>query len=149
MVTLRQATSNDFDFLYLLHATTMRDYVDATWGWVEEWQQEYFARKFDPQSRQIIQVDNQDAGVIIVEQRSDELYIALIEIMPAFQRRGIGSMLICNNIEKAHALGLPLSLHVLKNNVPARRLYERLGFAIFREEDHRYKMICSPRAQEK
>ena len=32
-----------------------------------------FARKFDPDSRQIIQIDGRDAGVIAVEQRDEEL----------------------------------------------------------------------------
>jgi len=30
---LRPATPDDFDFLYLLHVETMKEYVDQTWGW--------------------------------------------------------------------------------------------------------------------
>lgn len=140
--SLRQATGDDYTFLYELHAATMREYVEATWGWQEEWQQEYFARKFDPQSRQIIQIENEDAGVIVVEERDEELYIALIEISPLFQGHGVGSSIIRQLINTAHSDGLPLTLHVLKSNDPARLLYERLGFTIAQDEDIRYKMIC-------
>jgi ribosomal protein S18 acetylase RimI-like enzyme len=142
--SLRQATYDDYEFLYELHAATMREYVEATWGWQEAWQQEYFARKFDPDVRQIIQIDDQDAGVIVIEERDEELFISLIEIDPKFQNRGVGSILIQRYIDAAHDSGQPVTLHVLKSNRPARRLYERLGFAVIAEEKYRYKMACSP-----
>jgi ribosomal protein S18 acetylase RimI-like enzyme len=142
MYSLRQATQDDYDFLYQLHVAAMREYVEATWGWQEEWQQEYFARKFDPQIHRIIEIDDQNAGVIALEQRVEELYIALIEILPAFQRRGVGTSIVRHLINTAHSDGLPVILHVLKTNAPARRLYERLGFSIVEEEGVRYKMIC-------
>ena len=88
MHSLRQATHDDYDFLYQLHVVAMREYIEVTWGWQDQWQHEYFSRKFDPNNRQIIQIDGCDAGVIIVEQRAQELYIALIEILPSFQRCG-------------------------------------------------------------
>jgi ribosomal protein S18 acetylase RimI-like enzyme len=142
--SLRQATYADYDFLYQLHAATMQEYVEATWGWQDAWQQEYFARKFDPDSRQIIQIDGGDAGVIAVEQRDEELFIALIEIHPSFQGQGVGSALLSHLIQTAHSQNLPITLHVLKTNSPARRLYERLGFVVVTEEDYRFKMTLSP-----
>ena len=138
--TLRQATNDDFDFLYQLHVAAMREYVEATWGWQEEWQQEYFTRKFDPHNRQIIRIDGQDAGVIAVEPRIEDLYIALIEILPPFQRRGVGTAIVRQLINTAFSDGLPVSLHVLKTNNPARQLYERLGFVVVQDEGIRYKM---------
>lgn len=147
MYTLRQATANDYDFLYKLHVAAMREYVEATWGWQEEWQKEYFDRKFDPQGRQVIQVDGEDAGVIAVEKRDDELFIALIEILPDFQNRGVGTCLLRHTIHKAHAENLRVILQVLKTNLPARRLYERLGFVIEEDEDYRYIMVCTPADQ--
>ncbi len=141
--SLRQATNDDYTFLYLLHVAAMREYVEATWGWQEEWQQEYFARKFDPHNRQIIRIDGQDAGVIVIEPRIEELYIALIEILPAFQRRGVGTAIVRQLINTADSDGLPVSLHVLKTNNPARQLYERLGFISVQDEGIRYKMTRS------
>lgn len=118
----------------------MYAYIEKTWGWEDKWQQEYFARKFDPRKRQIIVIDEQDAGVIALEHRVDEHYLALIEILPAFQRSGIGTSIMRRLIDIAHKDGLPISLHVLKANFPARQFYERLGFAVVHEEDIRYKM---------
>lgn len=142
--SLRQATYADYDFLYQLHEAAMREYVEATWGWQDAWQQEYFASKFDPETRQIIQIAGQDAGVIAVEQRDEELFIALIEIHPSFQGQGVGSALLDHYIQTAHSKNLPITLHVLKVNTPARKLYERLGFIVVADEDYRFKMAFSP-----
>ncbi|MFN2135400.1 MAG: GNAT family N-acetyltransferase [Candidatus Promineifilaceae bacterium] len=144
LYSLRQANSNDYAFLYRLHADTMRPYVEQLWGWEEAWQQEYFARKFDPQNRQIIVIDGQDAGVLYIEEHQHEIYLALIEIAPAFQGRGVGTAILNSLIILAGERHVPLNLHVLKSNKPARRLYERLGFAVVGEEQYRCKMCCSP-----
>ncbi len=139
--TLRQATAADYDFLFALHAAAMRPYVEATWGeWNAEWQAEYFARKFDPSPRQIIQVNGQDAGVVVVEYRAGDLYLALIELLPPFQGLGIGTQIIQELVTRAWQEGVPLSLHVLKSNPLALELYSRLGFKIVEEEKIRYKL---------
>jgi ribosomal protein S18 acetylase RimI-like enzyme len=142
MVSLRQATNDDYNFLYQLHAAAMREYIEATWGWQETWQQEYFENKFNPTNRQIIQIDGQDAGVVIIEKHDQEFYLALIEILPAFQGRGVGTAIIRKIIAEAHSAGLPVTLHVLKTNTPAKELYNRLGFSTVQEEESRYKMAC-------
>lgn len=140
--TLRPATPEDYDFLFALHHAAMRDYIETIWGWHDDWQQEYFRRKFDPQPRQIIQVEGQDAGVVVVEERPEELYLSLIELLPAYQGRGIGGAIVRELLAQARTAGVPLTLHVLKSNEPARRLYERLGLRIVGEEAARYRMAA-------
>lgn len=139
--SFRQATDADYDFLYKLHVLALRPYVEPLWGWEKTWQQEYFARKFDPLKRKIIQIEGWDAGVLVVEHYARQLYIALIEIMPEFQGRGVGTAIITELCGQARACNKVVTLHVLKSNSPARRLYERLGFVIAGEEEYRVKMI--------
>jgi ribosomal protein S18 acetylase RimI-like enzyme len=142
--SLRQAVDEDYDFLYDLHRLTMREYIEPLWGWHEDWQRDYFRAKFDPQKRQIIVIDGQDAGVVVVEERPEEVYLGLIELLPKVQGRGIGTDIINRLQAKAQQTNRLLTLHVLKTNQPARRLYERLGFHVVEEEEHRYRMICPP-----
>jgi ribosomal protein S18 acetylase RimI-like enzyme len=142
---LRPAETDDYDFLYQLHVASMKPSVEATWGWDEVWQSDYFRQHFDPSRRQIVQTEGQDVGVISVEHRSDEYYLALIEILPAYQGRGLGSALIRDFIRAAQECSLPAALHVLKANPAARRLYQRLGFVIIAEEEVKYKMIYAQR----
>jgi len=147
MYQLRQATLADRDFLYDLHVTTLKEVITATWGWDEEWQKKYFYRNFNPTKQQIVMVDGRPIGVITIEKHDTELNLDLIEILPEYQDQGIGTLLIRDFIDDAHHQNLPATLHVLKANEPAKRLYERLGFKIDTEEKIRFKMICSPQAE--
>ncbi|MGB3712971.1 MAG: hypothetical protein WA996_00930 [Candidatus Promineifilaceae bacterium] len=64
--TLRKVTSDDYEFLYDLKVACLKEYVAATWGWDEEYQQQRFAGFFDPTVIQIIVVDGLDVGQISV-----------------------------------------------------------------------------------
>jgi ribosomal protein S18 acetylase RimI-like enzyme len=140
--SLRPAVDTDYDFLYNLNRTTLREYIEPLWGWHEEWQREYFRAKFDAAARQIIVVDGRDAGVLVIEDRPEEIYLGLIELLPEIQGRGIGTDIINRLKAQASQSNRPLTLHVLKSNQPARRLYERLGFQVAGEEENRFRMIC-------
>lgn len=142
MYSFRQATTADYDFLYQLHRSTIKPYVAALWGWKEAWQQEYFQKKFDPTNRQIIQINGEDIGVLILDIKEHEYFISLIELCPDFQGKGIGTSIINRAIKEAHARNLPVTLRVLKSNKRARQLYEKLGFIVINEEKYHYQMIC-------
>jgi GNAT superfamily N-acetyltransferase len=134
--SLRLATDSDYTFLYELHIATVRPYVEQTWGWDDTLQATMFGDGFALSKLQVIVVDGQDAGVLQTEQRPDEVFLANIEIAPAFQGHGLGGRIISDIITDAHVGGLPVTLRVLHVN-PARRLYERLGFVEFdRTETH-------------
>jgi ribosomal protein S18 acetylase RimI-like enzyme len=139
MITSRPAVLEDFDFLYALHRATMRGYAEEAFGpWDEEWQQAYYRRSYPIQNLRVVQLDGQDAGMLYVQERTEELYLASIEILPAFQRRGIGTAVIRELIAAAARLGKPVALQVLKGNIRARSLYQRLGFGVTGENDTHY-----------
>lgn len=123
----------------------MRVYIEPIWGWHEDWQEEYFRKKFDTRDRQIIVIDGRDAGVLVVEELPDEIHISLIEILPEFQGRGTGTMILNRLTREATSRQTLLSLHVLRTNQPAKRLYERLGFRIIEEEMYRLRMVFEPK----
>ena len=83
MITLRPATQDDYTFLWELHRTAMRPYVEATWGWDEVWQADYFRTHLALARCQIIQSAEVDVGVLVVEAQSDRVFLELIEILPA------------------------------------------------------------------
>jgi len=142
--TLRPATAGDYDFLYALHVATIRAAVEATWGWDDAFQARYFHEHFVPEEIQVILVEGQEVGVLRLEERDGDLFIALIEIAPAFQGAGLGSQIIRDVVDAAFARGQAVSLHVLKANPGARRLYERLGFQIVETREERYVMRLVP-----
>ena len=127
-VSLRPATESDYDYLWWLHGATMRTYVEAIWGWDEAVQRQLFDDRFDPARMEIIESAGQAVGYISVERRRGFIFLSAIEVAPDFQSQGIGTHLIRDLQDEAERQGIPLRLRVLKGN-PARRLYERLGFA--------------------
>ena len=145
--SLRSATDSDYDSLYALHVATMRDAVQATWGWDDAIQQAIFLERWDPSEREIVVVDGEDVGVISVTRGDAEVFLELIEIDPRHQGRGIGTRIIRDLVAETHGRGLPLRLHVLRANPAARRLYERLGFTVAEERSERYVMTCDPPRQ--
>lgn len=137
---LRQATDDDYDFLYQLHVDTIREAVEATWGWDGAFQRRRFEEHWDPALRRIVEVEGRDVGVLRVEWYEDEVFLALIEIAPDWQGQGLGTALIRDVQAQAREAGLPLTLQVLKTNPRARRLYERLGFEVVEEREERVVM---------
>jgi len=140
-LTYRAALPEDYSFLFGLHKAAMRVYVEDTFGpWDEDWQETYFRSRFDPALLQIIQLNGEDAGVLFIQERHEELFIANLEILPKFQRRGIGTAVIHDVITAAKRRGKPVALQVLKSNIPARNLYQRLGFGVTGENETHYIM---------
>jgi ribosomal protein S18 acetylase RimI-like enzyme len=127
-IGLRPATPDDEEFCFQLHKLAMGDYVAAIWGWDDTAQRDYQARAFDPDQWQVITVDGADAGLLVVEDRPEEIYLGRIELHPDHQGRGIGRHLIRGLIDRAHEQDRHVVLEVLTVNTRAQALYRRLGF---------------------
>lgn len=138
--SLRQAAEDDYDFLYGLHGRTIRVSVEAMWGWDEAEQARRFRDKWDTASIQVVVVEGKDVGTLKLEERNGDCFIALIEIDPGYQGRGLGSAIIGDVVSAAHRRGQTVALNVLKTNPQAHRLYARLGFQVSEEQVDRYVM---------
>ena len=127
-VALRPATPADSEFCYQLHKAAMGGYVTAIWGWDEQVQRGFHDRAFNPGRWQVITANGVDAGMIDVEYRPGEIYLARIEIDPGYQGLGIGTGLVGALAAEARSRGQDLVLDVLAVNHRAQALYRRLGF---------------------
>jgi ribosomal protein S18 acetylase RimI-like enzyme len=126
-VALRPATPADSEFCYQLHKAAMGDYVAAIWGWDEQVQRGFHDRAFNPARWQIITTGGTDIGMLDVERRPGEIYLARIELRPDHQGHGIGTRLIRALADEAAHNGQDLVLDVLTVNHRAHALYQRLG----------------------
>jgi ribosomal protein S18 acetylase RimI-like enzyme len=126
-IALRPAAPADAEFCYQLHKAAMGDYVAAIWGWDEQVQRDFHTRSFNPGGWEIITADGADIGMLDVEYRPGEIYLARIEIHPDYQGHGIGTRLIGALAAEARQKGQDLVLDVLTVNHRAQALYQRLG----------------------
>lgn len=88
----------------------------------------------------IIVINNKDIGVFAVDESyKGESYISEISLNKEYQNKGIGTDILNNLLIKNRQKGLKTKLKVFKNS-PAKKLYERLGFSVYGENESHYQM---------
>lgn len=135
--TLRPFSSDDQNFLFQLYADTRQEEI-TSFGWPVAQQETFLRMQFNAQQgwygmaypgadHQLIVVENESAGRILVFREKDANRLVDIALLSRFRSHGIGAQLVRRLIEKSSAEGLPVRLQVFKTN-RARHLYQRLGF---------------------
>jgi len=150
---LRPVRPNDRDFLLRVYAAT-RDEELRVVDWSDEQkaafvrqqfeaQDAYYREHYDPATFDVIEVDGEPVGRLYVARWEDEIRIVDVALLPEYRGRGIGTALLRELLAEAAEAGKRLSIHVELNN-PARRLYERLGFAPVEERGVYVLMEATP-----
>jgi GNAT superfamily N-acetyltransferase len=142
-IDLRPATHDDYPFALDLYVETIKPYTLAYMPWDEAEQAARFKRLWTPADTRIISRDGADVGWIEAAEREGDIFLKQMYVLPAEQRRGIGTQVLGMLFEEWAPTGKPVVLGVLKNN-PARRLYERHGFAVMSETDSKFLMRREP-----
>jgi len=145
MIRAREADDSDHSFLRRLHHAAYRDVVVRQFGnWVDSDQDAWFDQKLASPIK-VIEFDGVPVGAIAVRDAADHVFLAELQILPEFQNRGIGTAMLCAEIERATALGLPIRLRVLLQN-RAVALYQRQGFTVTGRTETHMLMACEPRS---
>lgn len=78
--------------------------------------------------------DGAPVGIVLVARREGESWIGGMGVVASHRRRGIGEATMVAALDAARTAGVErVTLEVLEQNEPARRLYERLGFERVRD----------------
>lgn len=137
-IELRPAGSADEDFLAHVYGTTRERELEQIPFTAAE-QAAFLAQQFAAQSAHyatcyarasfdVLLVDGEPAGRLIVDRRDDEILIVDIALLPSARGAGIGTRVLGGLLEEGAVTGRRVSAHVARSN-PARRLYARLGFS--------------------
>lgn len=70
------------------------------------------------------------AGACVVTDEGDHLLLAFALVVPLWRNRGVGGTLIARSAQALLAAGHQEWTLAVTHTSPARRLYERLGFAV-------------------
>lgn len=141
-VALRPVRPSDEPFLLRVYAGTRAEEL-APVPWSPEQKAAFVAQQFAAQtahyarhyagmSADVILVDDEPAGRLLVARWGDEIRIVDISILPEFRGRGAGTVVLRQLLGEAAAAGKRLSVHVEREN-RAVGLYERLGFQLVGE----------------
>jgi GNAT superfamily N-acetyltransferase len=143
-IALRDCREEDRAFIWEVRRQALREYVAAIWGWDESAQRSKFDERFTPLGHQVITQQGRDVGLLQVVDEGSQLIVGKIELLPEFQRQGIGTALMSRILDQAKRRAIPVRLQVLRSNTPARRLYERLGFIVTAETTTHFQMETHP-----
>ena len=140
---LRPARAEDYGFALALYVETIKPYTVAFMPWIDAVESARFARLWAPADTRIITLDGADIGWVEAADTGAEIFLKQIYLLPARQQLGIGTQIMKLLLKEWELTQRPIVLGVLKNN-PARRLYERLGFAVVGETDMKFLMRREP-----
>lgn len=142
-VTLRPATNDDEEFLLAVYASTRADELaQVEWGegqkelflkWQFETQQREYDARFPDAEYNVILIDDRPAGRIWIGRDDDQIRLLDIALLPEFQNRGVGTLLLRRLIDEAKRADKPFRHMVFVLNNEAQRFYERLGFVVIED----------------
>ncbi len=152
-LTFRPITDDDLPFLSRLYAETRQDEL-APVPWTAEQKQTFLQMQFAAQHHHyqehfadarfdLILLDDEPAGRLYVQQRPDEVRIIDIALLIKHRGQGLGTQLMQDILAQGQERGVPVRIHVEKNN-PALRLYHRLGFQSIEDQGVYYLMEWLP-----
>jgi ribosomal protein S18 acetylase RimI-like enzyme len=142
-INLRAACDEDFAFARAVYFATMRWIVESLFGWDQVREEENFARFFKLDEARIITADGRSVGWIQEQVDDSRINLGSFHVMPEMQRRGIGTQVLRTLLAHATEQSKAITLAVVKMN-PARHFYERHGFRITHEDQHKFYMRVDP-----
>jgi ribosomal protein S18 acetylase RimI-like enzyme len=145
---IRPATAEDVEFLTDVVVEVTRAQGRLPDGFDErQWRTEFShwtleqVRSASPdETTSVVEVAGERAGRLRITRAAGGMELNGIQLLPRFQRRGIGTALIEDLKAQAATAGGCLDLGVEKDNPDARRLYERLGFRHAGETDQEHRL---------
>ena len=131
-MTLLPATAADFGFTHDLTRANMRGYVERVWG---PWDPAVYAANYATTDNRVIVAGGERVGFVRLGVAGDRLVLHDVQVVPAWQNRGVGTWALGRVRELACERGLAaMRLRCFPDN-PAYRLYLRLGFAVVERGD--------------
>src|SRR5579863_2668713 len=116
LIELRAGRPQDFEFARQTYYDTMRWIIERLFGWDQAREDAKFATYFDIDAVRVITVDGLDAGWLQTKTAQDSIALSQLYVLPALQRKGIGSTVLKSLLAEAEAQGKVITLGVVKFN---------------------------------
>ena len=151
-VKLRLFSENDISFLKKVYFSTREEELKQVTDWSEEMKTAFLKQQFDAQheyyqknyveaSFYIIEKNKKEAGRLYYQENfQDSVRIIDIALLPAFQKKGIGTQILKGIFERAKEIERNVTIHVESFN-PVMNLYIRLGFEKISETNGVYHLL--------
>lgn len=89
------------------------------------------------------EVGGEAVGTTSLNKQGETWYIGMVMVAPEHRRRGYGRELVSKACSAAKSFGVERGvLHVREDNLPAKGLYQSLGFSVFERVIHLHRDAC-------
>jgi ribosomal-protein-alanine N-acetyltransferase len=78
------------------------------------------------------------AGFIMLQSVAEQWEVLTFAVRPQFRRQGLGEQLLAHVLDQAKAVPASIFLEVATDNLPARKLYEKMGFKLLTTRKNYY-----------
>jgi ribosomal protein S18 acetylase RimI-like enzyme len=129
-VWLRKATEDDVGFYFQVRKLTIKPLIEVYRPWDEDAEKRDIVKKVDIKRDRIIMLGEKAIGLFSYFESDEEIYLALINILPEYQSKGIGSNLVLDLKNKADKLDKIVKLDTYQNNFRAIKFFEKAGYKI-------------------
>lgn len=140
---LRPALASDVEAVAELRAVVMRPDLERLGRYDEHRVRQRLRDAFEPEHTSMIEVDGAFAGCVALRPAEDAYWLEHFYLDPELHGRGIGSAVMSRLLEWCDRENAVVRLNVLQGS-PARRLYERHGFAVEAEDPVDVFMVRGP-----
>ena len=131
------------EFSYQVKRAAEGEYITSMFGWDEDMQRGFHDKAWQQQKPDIIIYDDKLIGTIATTESKDCIEVGQFFILPEYQRKGIGTHLLENILDKADQMGKSVTLKFLKSN-PVESLYVRNGFRLIDTDEILHYMERKP-----
>ena len=135
-LSFRGVNYDDCEYILNMKELCLKWYIEIIYGWGTKIQKKKIKEELEKHKddMRIIVKDNKDIGVTTFYEENNEYVVGLIMVDPELQGSGIGTKIISEYIDIAKEDKKRIIIKTYKLN-PAKRLYERLGFKIYKEDN--------------
>lgn len=152
-LTLRPVEPGEEAFLFRLYASVRAEEL-APLDWDQATSDAFLRAQFELQDRAyhqtnprasfaVVLIDGVPIGRLYVDRSRASIHVIDISLLPEYRGRGLGTALLRDLLEEACRSGRPVTIDALRTN-RALSLYQRLGFAVTREDDVYATLVWRP-----
>lgn len=143
--TLRPALPEDVEAIAELRAVVMRPDLERLGRYDGRRVRQRLRDSYSSEHTSIVEAAGAFVGCVALRPAADGRWLEHFYLSPAHQGHGIGSAVLRTLLDRAEAERVPVHLNVLRGS-PARRLYERHGFTLEREDAVDVFLVREPAA---
>ena len=141
---IRPASMADVEAVAELRAVVLRADLERLGRYDDQRVRQRLRDGFAPAYTWIVEVDGAFAGCVALRPDGDAHWLEHFYLAPHLQGSGIGTAVLRDLLDRCDSDGTLVRLNVLRGS-PARRLYERHGFALDTEDPVDVFMVRAPR----